>query len=155
MVITIPGIYFPKLFFKVPHLVFSLYPDKLLEHYHSNKPVLYQVKFKSLSTKWRYIFTDPSFKKFASLGIKDIKKDSYPFIKKDLLLNGLGMVKLFESKESIKLNDSYSGDFQLIENPDSEPKKRNIILKTLPSASPDVIYHGDSSSNDIYSHIFI
>lgn len=146
---------FPKTFFKVPHLVFSLYPDKLFEHYQSNKLVLYQVKFKSLSTKWRYIFTDPSFEKFASLGIKDIKKDSYPFIEKDLLLNGLGTVKLFESKESIKLKDSYSGDFQLIENPDSEPKKRNIILRTLPSASPDVIYHEDSSSKDIYSHIFI
>jgi hypothetical protein len=147
--------FFPQSFFKVPHLVFSLYPDKLLEHYQSNKPVLYQVKFKSLSTKWRYIFTDPSFKKFPSLGIKDIKKDSYPFIEKNQLLNGLGTVRLFESKERIKLKDSYSGDFQLIENPDSEPKKRNIILKTLPSASPEVIYHDDSSSKDIYSHIFI
>ena len=75
---------FPKAVFKLTNLVFSLYPDKLLQHYQSNKPVLYQVKFKSLSTKWRYIFIDPSFEKFPSLGIKDIKKDSYPFIEKDL-----------------------------------------------------------------------
>jgi hypothetical protein len=146
---------FQQRFFKVPELIFSLYPAKLLEHYQGNNPVSYQVKFQARSTKWKYILADPAYKRYLSLGIKDFKNDTFPFIEKELMVNGIGKTRVFESKEAISLRDAYSRELQLIENPELEPKKRNIIIKSLPSASPDTIYQVAEFPKEFYSHIFI
>ncbi len=141
--------------FKVPELVFSLYPAKLFEQYKDKKPVSYQVKFKARSTKWRYILADPAINKIPNLGIKDFKKDKFAFIEKELFVTGLGQTRVFESEEAYKLQHVYPGDFQLIEHPDLEPIKRNIIIKSLPRASPDSIYQETEFPKEFYSHIFI
>lgn len=146
---------FPQSFFKVPHLVFSLYPDKLLEQYQSNFPISYQVYFKSRATKWRYILADQNLSKKPILGIKDLKNEGHTFTEKQLDINGLGTMRCFESDQEILLQEPASVDFQLIEYPDLDPKNRNIIIKHLPVASPESIHQENSSPRNFYSHIYI
>ena len=145
---------FPNQLFMLPDMVFSLHLAKLLEDILSNSPVSYQVNFKARTTKWRYFLTDQHFNKKPLLGIKDLKKEGYTFTEKQLDINGLGTVRCFESDQEIILKDSATVDFQLRENPKLTDDK-NIVISHLPTASPEYLHHEDSSSKDIYSHIFI
>jgi hypothetical protein len=135
-------------------LVFSLHIAKLLEDIQSNYPISYQVNFKARATKWRYILADQDLNKKPSLGIKDLRTNSYTFTEKQIEINGPGTVRCFESDQEILFQNPASVDFQLVENPKLEEDEK-IVFTHLPVASPESIHFENSSSKDIYSHIFI
>ncbi|SMD45672.1 hypothetical protein SAMN00777080_4332 [Aquiflexum balticum DSM 16537] len=147
--------FFPERIFRSPDLVFTIYPADLYEQYQQNGSIHFLTQFKSRMTKWRYILTDPIYKKFQKLSIIDIKKKTIPFEEKEINLNGMGSFRCFESIESIILQDYNSGYFQLVEKPDSDPNNEKIILKALPRASPEMIIQEGLHQKDLYSHIFI
>ncbi|WP_373524359.1 hypothetical protein [Aquiflexum sp.] len=147
--------FFPQRIFKTPDMVFTVYPADLHNQFQENGSVHFTAKFKSRLTKWRYILTDPIYKKFQNLSIIDTKKKTIPFEEKEIELNGMGSYRCFESIESIKLQDLNSGYFQLVEHPDLDPRNEKIIIKSLPRASPDFIHQEGFPNGELYSHIFI
>ncbi|MCH6236367.1 hypothetical protein [Cognataquiflexum rubidum] len=146
--------FFPDQLFVLPGMVFSLHIAKLLEDILSNYPISYQVNFKARATKWRYILADQDLNKKPSLGIKDLRTNSYTFTEKQIEINGPGTVRCFESDQEIILKNSATVDFQLVENSKLEEGEK-IVISHLPTATPEYLHHEDSSPNHIYSHIFI
>lgn len=153
--LTQPVYFFPERIFRSPDLVFTIYPSDLYEEYQLNGSVHFVTRFISRKTKWRYILSDPIYTKFHKLNIIDIKNKTTPFEEKEIELNGMGSFRCFESIESIMLQDLNSGYFQLVEQPDQDPRNEKIIIKTLPRASPDMIIQEGSPTGNLYSHIFI
>lgn len=147
--------FFPQRIFRSPDLVFTIYPAQLYEEYQKNGSAHFLAKFKSRKTKWRYILTDPIYRKFQKLSIIDIKKKTIPFEEKEIEFNELGRYRCFESIETIILQDSNNGYFQLVEKPDLDPNNEKIVLKALPGASPEFLIQEAFPNGDIYSHIFI
>jgi hypothetical protein len=142
--------------FMLPDMVFALNPAKLFEDSQSISPVVHQINFKARATKWRYIIADPNLNKLPIHGIQNTKNTTYSFTEKQIEINGLGMMRCFESNQAILLQEPSPVDFQLIGQPDPDPNKIiPVIVKQLPVASPEYIHQENSSSNEFYSHIFI
>jgi hypothetical protein len=151
---------FPDQLFMLPDMVFALNPAKLFEDSQSISPVVHQINFKARATKWRYIITDPDLNKLPIHGIQNSKNANYSFTDKQIEINGLGMMRCFESDQTILLQEPSPVDFQLIgkPDPDSVPNPEiefPVIIKHLPVASPEYIYQENSSPNEFYTQIFI
>lgn len=146
---------FPNPLFMLPDMVFALKPAKFFEDLQSNSPVTYQINFKARATKWRYIISDPDLKTRPMHVIQNAKKVIYSFTEKQININGLGMMRCFESAQEILFQNPASVDFQLIGTEPDPKKSPPILLRYLPVASPENIHQDNSSKGNIYSHIFI
>ncbi|MDO9554663.1 MAG: hypothetical protein Q7J63_19365 [Rhodonellum sp.] len=147
--------FFPNSVFKKPIGIIELFPARLFEEMDPTRTLSFNISFQSQKTKWRYLLTDSLFWKFDKLSIIDSKKKEVFFTEKEIFLNGVGAIRCFESLEKIQMQDSHFGDFQMVENYGGDRRTGKIIIKNLPRASPEMLYHDPSFKDALYSHIFI
>jgi len=147
--------YTNELFWKMPFGILEIFADDLYRHFATNGKVDYFIRFNKRSTVWKYILVDPVYRKFPNLTIINKKREqvfSGPQ-KQTVYENTEALV--FESKEKLPISEFQNDSFQLIDAEDPTLKQGKIVVKNLPSASPDLIYTNTEQTDIQYSHIYI
>jgi len=120
-------------------------------------PEYYSINFKAKETIWRYILLGQHLKLLNRPAILDNRGEEQfegPMILKFSGTNGLA----FKSKKTISLSEASLQNFQLVENFDSETGKFKVVIRSLPTANPDLITlikSDKTKENNNYTEIFI
>jgi hypothetical protein len=96
------------------------------------------------------------YKKFDKLSIINTDKEQVFNAPQKEFVQSDTEALVFESKNTIPITEQWKPTFQLIDDFDLNLKTGKVILKNLPSASPEqMFYSGTKSGGTIYSHIYI
>lgn len=153
----VDNVYFnPKQVWKKPFAIAEIFTNTLLNHFNEKGKVEYRIQFENRATIWKYFLVDPVYQKFNNLTIINKGKEQvFKSPQKQRINENLEAV-VFESKNKIPIAEYSIDTHQLVDKFDPKEKTGNFIIRNLPSASPEILYHGESNSDEtFYSHIYI
>lgn len=147
--------YSPNAVWKKPLGVIELYPGQLYEHYGKQGKLDYVLAFAARKTIWKYFLLDSVYQNFENLSIiNGGTKQLFHRPKKTKVQDREAL--MFESTEGIELSEFSEDNFQLIDNYNPELGSGKIVIKYLPRASAEQLYHYPENSGEfIYSHIYM
>jgi hypothetical protein len=148
--------YSPQRVWKKPLAVFELYLGTLFSQYKNKGKCEYHLRFNNRRSIWKYFLVSPVYKKFDKLSIINTDKEQVFNAPQKEFVQSDTEALVFESKNTIPITEQWKPTFQLIDDFDLNLKTGKVILKNLPSASPEqIFYSGTKSGGTIYSHIYI
>lgn len=140
---------------KTPFGIIQLKVSGFLEKFNqSGKPELFQIKFKSRKTIWKYILSDKIYDKFERLKIVDPQNQELRFKESSFEINPTWVVRSFESEEAMPFLVNVMPRFQLVEE-SLEGQITKVISKQLPKASPESLSLNPHNEQILITNIFI
>lgn len=136
--------------------IVSLVIGNLYNDFIENEDVLeFEINFKTLQSHWKYILSDPVYDKFSNLSVVDLKGNEIQFQIGDFEIQPNKIVRSFESRSLIPLKSINQARFQLIDKPSEPNQSEKVVIKALPSATPNQLFMTPSKPDIFFSHIFI